>query len=62
MRRTRGTMYHKKIKIHKLAFEIVHTKDELNKKRLRTQLKRQNTILNNTIKIMAQPLKVKTII
>jgi hypothetical protein len=64
MRTTRANIYKKKIKIHQLAYKIVTSKDELEKKRLRTQLKRQLTNLKkiNTIKMMAQPIKVKTII
>ena len=56
------TIYQKKLKLHRLACKIALTKDELEKKRLRIQLKRQNTILNNTIKMMAQPSKAKAII
>jgi len=56
------TIYQKKLKLHKLAHNIITTKDELEKKRLRIQLKRQNTILNNTIKMMAQPSKAKATI
>lgn len=56
------TIYQKKLKLHKLAHNIIKIKDELEKKRLRIQLKRQNTTLNNTIKMMAQPSKAKATI
>jgi hypothetical protein len=51
-------IYQKKLKIHKLAHEIATTKDELKKRKLRTQLKRQLT----SLKMMALPSKAQATI
>jgi len=61
---TRANTYKKKLKIHQLAHKIATSKDELEKKRFRTQLKRQITTLKkiDTIKMMAQPSRAKAII
>jgi len=60
MKRTKRkpNIYNKKLKIHKLAHEIAIEKNELKKRKLRIQLKRQITAL----KMMAQCSSTKTTI
>lgn len=57
-RKPKLNIYNKKLKIHKLAHEIALEKNELKKRKLRTQLKRQIT----TLKMMAQCTSTKATI
>jgi len=49
IRTKKPNIYKKKLKLHKLAHEIITTKDELKKKKLRIQLKRQCTTLRKVV-------------